>query len=234
MNKMYKLRFYHKNGPEKGNTEKEVFFDTFKELKREYRKVFCPEDYTYNPTAWGFLGKEWRRIPDGKLGSKEDYPRKRLFWDMDGTLAKWNTAATVEDLYSKGYFLNREPEEDLCFLAGLLSGGIESYILTACMAGSDYLIPEKKIWIKKEIPMLRHRILFVPCGVSKADFVRDMFREDLCTEDILIDDHSPNLIKWEEAGGQGVKWINGINNSAKSGFSGARCDSSSDLFAVII
>ena len=234
MDKMYKLRFYHKSGLNRGNTEKEIFFDSFKELKKEYRKVFCPEDYSFNPTAWGFLGHEWKRIPDGKLSDKGDYPRKRLFWDMDGTLARWNAAATIEDLYSEGYFLNREPEEYLCFLAGLLSGGIESYILTACMAGSDYLIPEKKIWVKKEIPALRHRILFVPCGVSKADFVRDMFGEDLCTEDILIDDHSPNLIKWEEAGGLGVKWINEINNSAKSKFSGIRCGSCGDLFEAIL
>lgn len=34
---------------------------------------------------------------------------RRIFVDMDGTLAKWNDVAT-EVLYEKGYYANLEPK----------------------------------------------------------------------------------------------------------------------------
>ncbi len=39
---------------------------------------------------------------------------------------------------------------------------------------------------------------------------------------LLFDDHTPNLIDWEKGGPEfiGIKWLNGINGSGKSGFSG--------------
>lgn len=157
-----------------------------------------------------------------------------LFWDMDGTVAKWNPMATVEDLFSEGYFLNREAEEDLCNIAELFSKKFESYILTACMAGSDYLIPEKKLWIERFIPGLSKRILFVPCGVSKSQFVSDVFHRDLSNMDMLIDDHSPNLLQWQDDGGTGIKWCNAINNSKKSTYKGMRCKTARELESMIL
>ncbi|MFR5733170.1 MAG: hypothetical protein ACLUD2_15645 [Clostridium sp.] len=31
--------------------------------------------------------------------------------------------------------------------------------------------------------------------------------------DILIDDHTPNLHRWEAAGGTGIKWLNQVNGN---------------------
>lgn len=160
--------------------------------------------------------------------------RLKLFWDMDGTLAVWNPDATVEELFSKGYFLNREAETKLCKIAEKLSAMYESYILTACMEGSDYLIPEKKVWISRFVPNFYQKVLFVPCGVSKAKFVSDVFHRELSDRDVLIDDHSPNLLQWQDDGGTGIKWCNAINNSGKSRYTGLRCSTVREIREAVI
>lgn len=39
--------------------------------------------------------------------------KKKIFIDMDGVLAKWNTEASFEDTFEKGYFLDRLPQENM-------------------------------------------------------------------------------------------------------------------------
>ncbi len=150
-----------------------------------------------------------------------------VFFDMDGTLARWNPNATLPDLYKEGYFLNLEPEESLCELANSLSkrdgSDLECYILTSVLEDSPYAKTEKIIWLLKHIPAISlSKIITVPYGIQKAHFVEDVFHRDLWLTDILVDDHSPNLIAWEQAGGKAIKWVNDVNNSCNSNFGGKR------------
>ena len=59
---MYKLRFYHKTGANKGNLSHEEFFQTLKELQSRYNDVFVYNDFSLNPTAWKQTGNGWERI----------------------------------------------------------------------------------------------------------------------------------------------------------------------------
>lgn len=153
-----------------------------------------------------------------------------VFFDMDGTLAKWNPSATLSDLYREGYFLNRKPEEKLCAVANELAvmddgWPLSCYILTSVLQDAPHAKKEKIAWLQKYVPaMPLNRILTVPYGVQKAHFVEDLFHRDLSITDILVDDHSPNLIAWQQAGGDPIKWVNNINNSCFSRFEGLRCN----------
>lgn len=63
-----------------------------------------------------------------------------------------------------------------------------------------------------EIPVTQR--FLIPCGVSKADFVMDLFHLDRIPKSwILFDDYSRNLHAWDDAGGTGLKCYNGINGS---------------------
>lgn len=149
----------------------------------------------------------------------------RVYWDLDGTLAKWRTAATTADLYKKNYFLSLDPEKELCDLANKLSkeNEVDSYILTSFLEDSEYAKTEKLAWVKNHISELPNgNILCVPYGIRKSSFVEDIEHKELSKTDVLIDDHSPNLIAWEQAGGTAIKWCNGINDSRKSKFAGPR------------
>ena len=67
--------------------------------------------------------------------------------------------------------------------------------------------------------------------LDKAEFVETMLHRKLGKMDILVDDHTPNLTRWETAGGTGIKWLNGING--KNGrFEGIRLGSVEELKAA--
>lgn len=58
----YKVREYHKNGPDKGNVKNERFFQTLEEADDYYSSVFVYADYSLNPTVWHFQNSEWNRL----------------------------------------------------------------------------------------------------------------------------------------------------------------------------
>jgi|GEM_PF-3137023 len=91
---------------------------------------------------------------------------------------------------------------------------------------------EKKKWLDKYLPGISSsHCLFVPYGINKAEFVETMLHRKLGKMDILVDDHTPNLTRWETAGGTGVKWLNGING--KNGrFEGIRVGRVEELKAA--
>lgn len=55
--KKYKLRIYYKSGINKGNLEKEEFFDTIGKAQKRYNELFNYNDFGLNPTLWE-LNKE--------------------------------------------------------------------------------------------------------------------------------------------------------------------------------
>ena len=59
---MIKLKFYHKTGVNKGNTDHEEFFQTLEELQSRYNDVFVYNDFSLNPTAWEQTVNGWKRI----------------------------------------------------------------------------------------------------------------------------------------------------------------------------
>lgn len=149
--------------------------------------------------------------------------QKRLFIDMDGTLAVFTPVDTLETLYERGYYANLQPHENVIqgvrqFLQE--NEDTEVYIMSSVLADSPYALDEKNAWLDKYLPEVEpgHR-LFPPCGQSKADFVPEGIKET----DYLLDDYSVNLHQWEAAGGCGVKLMNGINGS-KGSWKGSRIE----------
>lgn len=165
-----------------------------------------------------------------KMGTKRDM---RVYFDMDGTIAKWHDVP-VEETRKPGYYADLEPEMELLdFMRDAIKRGENIYILSSYYTDTRALL-EKKKWLDKYLPEIDSaHCLFVPYGkTNKAEFIETMLHRRLSKADILIDDHTPNLQCWENAGGQGVKWLNQING--KNGcFEGARVGSAEELRAVL-
>ena len=147
------------------------------------------------------------------LNQHINYNKKRLFVDMDGVLAKWNSVASLEELEAQGYFLNLEPQMNVVNAIKELinSSEFEVYILSACM-DTPYAMVEKNEWLNKYLPEVNqsHR-LFSAIGQDKKAIVPN----GVCQNDFLLDDHTPNLMKWIETG-NGIKLINDVNNKTGS------------------
>lgn len=136
--------------------------------------------------------------------------KRRIFVDMDGTLAKWNNVPT-DVLYEQGYYENLKPNERLVNeIKQLINDGEDIYILSSFLYDSQYALQEKKNWLDKYLPEITSdKRIFVKYGDNKNDYISGK----ITSSDYLIDDYTKNLLEWKAAGGTGIKYLNGINHT---------------------
>lgn len=136
---------------------------------------------------------------------------KRLLFDTDGVLAKWNWDISPEKnnmhLLKEGhYFLERPEQENIVNTVHYLSiyrrSAYVLYNITAVLIDAKNAWSDKHKWDDKVIPEIdrEHRI-FLPCGEDKIDYVPDF---DPWTN-ILIDDYGENCRTWASHGGTYIK-----------------------------
>lgn len=138
--------------------------------------------------------------------------KKRLFVDMDGTLAEFKQIDTLEQLYEKGYFENLQPQMEVVNAVKTIireCPDVEVNILSAVLSDSPYALQEKNSWLDRYLPELdaAHR-LFPPCGSDKKEVIKG----GITPNDFLLDDYTLNLNAWEPPA-RGIKLLNGINHT---------------------
>lgn len=141
--------------------------------------------------------------------------KKRLFVDMDGTLAVFHPVKDLETLYEPGYFSKLSPIPNVVIAIRHIVRNhpeIEVFVLSAYLSDSQYALAEKNAWLNRYLPEIdaRHRI-FLPCGENKADYIPNGVHEF----DFLLDDYTHNLSLWPPPG-RGIKLLNGINHTKGS------------------
>ena len=133
----------------------------------------------------------------------------RYFVDMDGTLAVY--PSTKEAWWEvKGIFKFLTPQEKVVkAIKRLIENGQEVFILSAYNTDFPFALAEKDQWLDEYLPEVdkNHRI-YTKVGESKVASVPGGVK----VTDILLDDYNGNLEKWSEAGGVGIKLLNGLNN----------------------
>ena len=146
---------------------------------------------------------------------KRSSEAKRLFVDMDGTLAVFNKVEQIEDLYKRGYFRTLTPNENVVKAIRDIKENhpeIEVKVLSAYLSDSKYALDEKNEWLDEYLPEIpKEDRIFPPCGKDKSDYVPGGYDYN----DYLLDDYTKNLILWSPPG-QGIKLLNGINHTHKT------------------
>ena len=153
-----------------------------------------------------------------------------FFIDMDGVLAKWRQAASLSEVGQKGYFLNLEVELTLVeVVLELVRQGYSVSILSHVFGESA--ASEKTSWLKRCGLGHIHRT-FVPYGEPKTNYIDSNDNH----KNILLDDYTKNLVKWEEKGNVGVKLYNGVNgnNGTWKGHSISLEMSFEDIIATLV
>lgn len=137
-----------------------------------------------------------------------------VFFDMDGTLAKWETQAHFDEVVSPGYFRNREPIKNMVDAVALLSASedLEVFICSKVIAGTT-AVEDKNYWLDHVMPALpmKNRF-FVPYeNPDKNDIP---IEGGILPYYVLVDDSTHyGLAGWK---GTGIKVLNGINNTCRS------------------
>lgn len=136
-----------------------------------------------------------------------------IIFDLDGVLAEFREAASIEELFEEGYFLNLEPiKSSIATIKLLLRTCPERvYIASSYLESSDYAYSEKLEWIEKIIPEMDLRqVLLIPSSLTKEEYLQAFFG-GISENDLLIDDYSENLKCFS---GIPVKFVNPINNKS--------------------
>lgn len=144
---------------------------------------------------------------------------KKLFVDMDGTIVKWQTAASMDDLMKEGFFISGVPHNSVIEAVTELRNDADVAVLSAYLAESPFAKNEKNEWLDIYADGMADSRFFVPTynKVAPKDvkivFVEQALGRPLRKTDILLDDYSVNLHAWEKAGGTAVKVRNGVNGT---------------------
>lgn len=135
----------------------------------------------------------------------------RIFFDMDGVQAKWTPVEYEEQLYEKGFYRGLEPNKTVIeAINKLTDNNYMPYTLSKYFEDSKFALIEKIEWANENTPKLdNEHLIWVKYSENKSDYIPDGIQKD----DFLIDDYSPNLFEFEEAGGQAIKLMNGVNGT---------------------
>lgn len=156
---------------------------------------------------------------DGLLHFKEK-KMKRLFIDMDGTLARFHEQNNyLERMYENNFFVMLNAYENflkaICSIHNYHDKDIEVHILSS-VSDVEYerMVADKVLWLcGNGLKFDFDRLHFPLIGTSKTSHIKGAIKET----DILIDDYNHNLSEWRMAGGTSIKFVNDINDKGING-----------------
>jgi 5'(3')-deoxyribonucleotidase len=134
---------------------------------------------------------------------------KKIFLDLDGTLARFNIKNALERFATeKGFFANLKAYKNIEEINEIAKGG-NVYIISA--SPNEQADKDKMEWIKKylfNIPF--ENILICRVGDNKAEIIKNKLNIIIDQTTILLDDYTHNLVEWESAGGVGIKRLTSV------------------------
>lgn len=142
----------------------------------------------------------------------------KLFLDLDGTLAKFNSKKNALQRFDneKGFFASLKPYkyiEEINKIA--TSGNVEVYIISA--TPNEQADLDKMTWIKTYLKDIKQEnICFCRLNENKAKVINNKLNITIDKECVLLDDYTKNLIEWNNLNGIGIKRLTSLaNNKSK-------------------
>ena len=143
---------------------------------------------------------------------------KKIFLDLDGTLAKFNVRNALQRFATKkGFFAKLGAYKNIETINELAKGG-NVYIISA--SPNEQADNDKMQWVKKYLPNLQEQnIIFCRIGENKAEIIKQKTGLDI-KGTCLLDDYTKNLIQWENAGGVGIKRLTSVADNSTGKWKG--------------
>lgn len=133
----------------------------------------------------------------------------KLFLDLDGTLAQFNSKRNALERFDKevGFFANLKPYKYIeCINKLAENDNIQVYIISA--TPNEQADKDKMIWINKYLNKIpKKNICFSRIGENKAEIIKRKLNITIDKNCILLDDYTKNLIEWKILNGTGIKRI---------------------------
>lgn len=119
------------------------------------------------------------------------------FFDMDDTLADFHSELNAMKRFDneRDFFTNLKPTTLVNIIKDLPH---DIYILSC--SPNEQADKDKLKWLEKHLPMVKpENVYLVRTNEEKAKLAKG---------NLLIDDHTSNLVQWIKQGGYGIKVIN--------------------------
>ena len=160
----------------------------------------------------------------------------KLFLDLDGTLAKFNSKKNALQRFDNeiGFFANLKPYKYIEIINDLASSGkIEVFIISA--TPNDQADLDKMIWIKKYLNQIKeNNICFCRLNENKAKVIKDKLNITIDKECYLLDDYTKNLIEWKNLNGIGIKRLTSLANNKSKKWKGFALRDLRDLWKIVL
>ena len=139
---------------------------------------------------------------------------KKIFLDLDGTLAKFNVPNALERFdKEEGFFKNLGAYKGI-EVVNELAKEKELFIISA--SPNEQADKDKMIWINKYLPNIsKANITICRIGENKAQIIQDKYNITINEECYLLDDYTKNLKEWETFGGKGIKRITKVADNSR-------------------
>lgn len=130
---------------------------------------------------------------------------KKIFLDLDGTLARFNVPKALERFKTeKGFFANLKAYKGIEKI-NEIAKNYNNYVYIISASPNKQADNDKMIWINKYLPNInKNNIVLCRCGENKAEILKNKGLT-IDKECFLLDDYTKNLIEWENSGGTGIK-----------------------------
>lgn len=139
---------------------------------------------------------------------------KKIFLDLDGTLAKFNVRNALKRFETeKGFFAKLGAYKNIEKINEMAKGG-NVYIISA--SPNTQADIDKISWICKYLPDLpMENICFCRLGTNKAKEIEKVLDIKIDKNCYLLDDYTKNLTEWESVGGVGIKRLTTVSDNSR-------------------
>ena len=156
---------------------------------------------------------------------------KKLFLDMDGTIAKFNNKKNALQRFDneKGFFKSLKPFKYIEIVNEIISNNqVEVYIISA--SPNEQADSDKLVWLNTYLPNLSNKnICFCRIGTNKAKAIKEQLNIEIDNNCYLLDDYTKNLIEWNNCNGIGIKRLTSLADNSRKIWKGLTIKSLKDL-----
>lgn len=139
---------------------------------------------------------------------------KKLFVDLDGTVAKFNVRNALKRFdKEKGFFKRLNAYVGIETLNELARSGCVYVISASPNAQTD---SDKLEWLAKYLPNIpNENITLCRLGENKAQIIQNKYSIVIDNNCLLLDDYTKNLTEWESFGGKGIKRLTTVSDNSR-------------------
>lgn len=159
----------------------------------------------------------------------------KLFLDMDGTIAKFNSKRNALARFDneKGFFLSLKPFKYIELVNQMIiDNNIEIYVISA--SPNEQADNDKMAWLRTYLPNLSiENICFCRIGTNKAKEIKRQLNIDIDNNCYLLDDYTKNLIEWNNCNGIGIKRLTSLADNSTKQWKGLAIKSLRELITLL-